>query len=279
MPLKKNKHPLVSVVIPVYNGERYLDEAIKSILNQSYKNFELIIVDDFSKDKSFVIVKKYAEKDKRITAIKNEKNIGQSRTVRKGLGLAKGKYFCKLDNDDVADKDRLKIEVEFMEKNPEYVVVGSDINIVNEESKTVHYRKYPRTDEDIRKTIFYKSPFAFPSTCIRLAAMRKIKDYNNGLTFSEDYMLWYELLKLGKGANLKKPLLNYRISPHQAKSASLKVLLKETIEVQKRIFADVGRVPLFARVNHFLLKVLYYFPNELVLWMFKSVEYENKIKS
>lgn len=108
--------PFVSVVMPVYNCERFVSFAIESILNQTYKNFEFIIIDDGSSDNTLSILKTYSKKDKRIKIIINQKNLNQSKSIKKALRLAKGEYFIKMDNDDISDEKRIEKEVYFMEK-------------------------------------------------------------------------------------------------------------------------------------------------------------------
>lgn len=274
------KYPLVSVVMPVYNGEKFLKESIESILNQTYKNFEFIIVNDASTDNSEKIIKYYEKKDKRIKYFKNKKNLGQSESVKKGINFSKGKYFFKLDNDDIADKSRLKKIVDFFENNQEYIVVGSNIKIINEKSKVVGTRIYPKTDKDIRKCLFYKSPFAFPATGIRMKYLKKVIRKNKLIfkfKYANDYLLWYELLKLGKGLNFNDFLLSYRISEYQAKSKKTKEQLLETIEIQKIIFKQENNVPFLARLSNFLLHLLLLFPSKFIIYLFKKIEYKKSL--
>lgn len=264
--------PLVSVVMPVYNAEKYLSQAIESILNQTYKNFEFIIIDDCSTDKSWEIIQKYAKKDKRINSFKNKNNLGQSKTVLKGINIAKGEYFLKFDNDDISAEDRIEKEVNFMEENRDYVVVGSNLKIINEENQVIGIREYPKKDEEIRKIIYYKSPFAYPAICIRKKAIDKV-NYPTIFKYTDDYLLWWRLLKIGKGYNLDDFLVSYRIHSTQVKNKSLKIQLKETLEVQKIIFRE-SKPPLKAKIINLILKILFFLPGDFVLWLFKKVEYK-----
>jgi len=269
--------PLVSVVMPVYNGERFLRDAIESILNQTYKNFEFIIVDDGSTDNSLKIIKEYQKKDKRIRLIENKKNLGQAKSLNKGLSLAKGKYYAKIDSDDIACKTRIEKEVDFLERNNNYVVVGSNLEIIDENNNTIGYRFYHQEDREIRKLIIIKSPFAHPSVMIKLSALKKIY-YDESFLYCEDYDLWFKLLKYGKGKNLSHFLLKYRVSKNQVKSKRLKIQLKETIQVQRKYLFTKEYFSILALINHLLLHILYFLPNFLVLWLFKKVEFKS-IKS
>jgi len=266
------KQPLVSVVMPVYNGERFLKEAIESILNQTYKNFEFIIVDDGSTDNSLKIIEEYQKRDKRIKLIKNKKNLGMAKSLNKSLRIAKGKYYVKMDSDDISDKERLNKELFFLENNKEYLIVGSNLEVIDDENETIGYRYYPQNDEDIRNLIIIKNPFAHPSVMVRMNVLKKIF-YDEKLKASDDYDLWFKLLKYGKGKNLSDFLLKYRVSKNQVKSKRLKIQLKETIQVQRKYLFTKEYFSIFALINHFLLHILYFLPNFLVLWLFKKVEF------
>lgn len=266
-----NNKPLVSVVMPVYNGEKFLPQAIESILNQTYKNFEFIIIDDASTDGSFEIIKKYAKKDKRIKFMRNKKNLGQTEALINSKKLIKGKYFFKMDSDDIANPKRLEKQVNFLENNQNYIIVGSNLKVIDENSKLIGYRFYPRTDEEIRKTIFFKSPFAHPTICFRTSIISRIF-YDNIFKYAEDYYLWFKFLKVGKGYNLDDLLVSYRISRSQVKNLQLKNQLKETIKIQKIIFSESKKIPVKARIYHFLHKLLLFLPSTLVLCLFKKIE-------
>ena len=272
-------NPLVSIIMPVFNAEKFLRKSIESILNQTYKNFEFIIIDDGSTDGSREIIKDYAKTDRRINFVKNEMNLGQTRTVKRGIKLARGKYFFKIDNDDLAHKDRLKLITEFLENNNNYVVVGSNIKIINEKGKIIGYRIYPETDKEIRTRLFYKSPFASPVVGIRMDILKKIflmDELILKFNYAGDYILWYKILKYGRGANLREFLLNYRIRDDQVKSKKTKEQLKETIEIQKIIFKYEKNTPLLARLNHLLLKLFFLLPSRIIIFLFKMIEYKKR---
>lgn len=265
--------PLVSIIMPVYNSEKFLEEAILSILNQTYKNFEFIIIDDASTDSSWEIIKKYKTIDRRIKAIRNKPNLGVTKTLRKGINLTKGKFIARMDADDISSNTRLEEQVNFLLNNPDYVLVGSQINIIDEEGNIIGKRNYPLTDSQIRKTLFFKSPFAHPSVCIKAASLKKF-NYSPKFLTVQDYYLWYQLLQLGKGANLNKFLLYYRIHKNQEKIKKMRLQLRETIEVQEIVFAKRKTIPLRAKANNMLLKILLYLPKNIIFWLFKIKEYK-----
>lgn len=274
--IRKKSFPLVSVIMLVYNAEKFLREAIDSILNQTYKNFEFIIIYDKSEDGSAEIIKDYLKKDKRIRFFKNKKKLGRYKSFEKGVYLAKGEFILMMDSDDVSKKNRIYKEVSFLMKNKEYVVVGSQIKILNEKGKIIGQRVYPKEDEEIRKMIYFKSPFAYPSACIKREILLKIKFYKfyEKFDLAYDYYLWYEVLKYGKGKNLDDFLLYYRISEKQTKFRLLKSQLDDTIQVQKIIFKDKKYIPILAKINHLMLNLLLYLPSKIVYWLFKKIEYK-----
>jgi len=267
------KQPLVSVIMPVYNGEKFLRDSIESILNQTYKNFEFIIVDDGSTDNSVRIIKEYQKKDKRIKLIENKKNLGASKALKIGLKNTKGFYYFRMDCDDISYKNRLEKELDFLEKNKDYVIVGSNLEIIDEDKKKIGYRFYPQENEEIKKTLIFKNPFAYSSTMIRLELLKKIF-YDEKYLYCEDYDLWFKLLKYGKGKNLPDFLIKYRINKNQIKSRRLKNQLKETIEIQKKYLFTKEYFSFLALLNHILLNTLFFFPNFLIMWLFKKVEFK-----
>lgn len=208
--MKKPNNPLVSVIMPTYNTEKYVVQAVKSILNQTYKNFEFIIVDDCSTDTTLSILKCFEKKDKRIILIQNKENLGVTRSLNKALESAKGKYIIRMDADDWAYPNRFELQVETMEKNPQVVVSGSYVEVCNSMLETIYVRKYHRSDIDIRKHIFRYSPFAHPATIWRTNILKKER-YNEMLTTCQDYELYFRVGKFGKFLNLDKTLLKLRL--------------------------------------------------------------------
>ena len=131
------KNPKVTVLMSVYNGEKYLQEAIDSILEQTFKDFEFLIINDGSTDKTGEILESYH--DLRIKIINNEKNIGLTKSLNKGLKLARGEYIARQDADDISMPERLEKEVEFLETHQDYAVVGAFAKIINKNSEILFF--------------------------------------------------------------------------------------------------------------------------------------------
>ncbi|MCS7093307.1 MAG: glycosyltransferase [Patescibacteria group bacterium] len=264
------KKPLVSVIMPVYNAEKFLSQAIESILNQTYKNFEFIIIDDYSTDNSKEILKTYLKRDKRIKVFFNRKNLGIEKVLMKTKKIFRGKYYARMDADDISRKDRLEKQIDFLENNPDYVIVGSNIRIIDENNKILGLRKYPETHQEIVDYLYLGNPFAHPSVCLKADVLKK-EFYNEKFKNAEDYYLWWRILKLGKGLNLQDYLVDYRFHSNQIKLKQLKNQLKASIQIQDHIFKKSNNVPFIARINHFRLRLTSFLPSRLIYSLFRAI--------
>ena len=203
---------LISVIMSVYNGEKYLVQAIDSILNQTYQNFEFIIIDDCSTDNSSHILQEYAQKDSRIKIIKKEKNIGIKGFIENlnlGISIAEGKYIARMDQDDVSLPERFQKQVDFLENNPEITLVGAQLNLINEQNKITGEAIAALQHRDIVKRITSQIQLFHP-----VIMFRKDQNiqYREKFLYCEDYDLYLNLITQGKKlANLNEKLLNYRI--------------------------------------------------------------------
>lgn len=204
------KKPKISVIMPVYNGELYLKEALASIFNQTFKNFELIVIDDGSTDKTLEILKKIA--DKRLKILINKNNLGLSKALNKGVFAAKGEYIARCDVDDVNDKNRFKKQVDFLDQNPKYVLVGSNADAINTKSRKIGFLKMPETDKQIRRSIIIRNNILHPSVMLRMETLKEVGNYRELFNLgAEEYDLWFRLLKKGKAYNLQEPLIKRRL--------------------------------------------------------------------
>lgn len=198
-------NPIVSIILPTYNGEKFISRSIHSVLNQSFNDWELIVIDDGSKDDILKKVWEFSSKDGRIRCLKNENNLGIQKSLNRGLKEARGKYIARIDDDDVwIDEDKLKKQVEFLEKNPGYVVVGTGVVVMDENEKEMLRYVLPGNDEDIRKKILRKNCFAHSSVMFSREAALSLGGYDESKEklHVEDYNLWLRMGKIGKFANL-----------------------------------------------------------------------------
>ncbi len=213
------KNPDISVVMSVYNGEKYLREAIKSILNQTFKDFEFIIVNDGSTDKSLEIIKSY--NDPRIVFIDQE-NKGLAAALNVGIKAAKGKYIARMDADDISYSERLKKQIEFMENHPEYVAIGSWANYITDDGEYLYMCKMPIESLSLKSSLPYECPFIHSSVSMRTEIVRAVGGYKDvgRYFYQEDILLWIDLSRIGKFYNILEPLLNFRITPSSCQQHS-----------------------------------------------------------
>lgn len=263
----------ISVIMPVYNTASFLKEAIDSILNQTFIDFEFIILDDFSDDWSYEILKNYQEKDNRIKLFRNEKNMWISFTRNKLISLTSTNYILSQDSDDISLDNRLELSYNFLENNLEFWVVSGNNIVIDEQSNIIWYRIYY---DDIKNTILKKSPISQPSSMFRKDIFLKMWWYDKSLNYGEDYDLWIRFFQNGyKIKNLDNDLLKYRIRKWQSKSDKLKQTIKNTILIQKKAIKN-GLKPSFLDIVYiFLENILLFLPNRLVLFLFKKLEYKN----
>lgn len=231
---------LVSVVLPAYNAELYLKEAIDSVLAQTFTDFELLLLNDGSTDKTEEIILSY--NDSRIVYVRNEENLGLIGTLNKGMALAKGKYIARMDADDICFPDRFIKQFEFLEKNQDYVVCGTSAYRFYEDISDRKAFNPPLTDENIRVRLFFNSGFIHPSVMFRTDVVRDhYLGFSDDYKYAEDYFFWMDLLKYGKGFNLKEKLLYYRVlatSQTAVGNANMEKRKEVLGNIHKRYFTD-----------------------------------------
>lgn len=211
--MKKSK---VSVIMPVYNGERYIREAIKSILNQTYKNFELLIIDDCGQDKSMDIVRAYAKIDDRIRIIYNRSNKGIAYSRNVGLDVCDGEYIAIMDDDDYAFNYRLSKQVEFLDNNPQYDVVGGKAKWIDGEGRVIKPEIDLLKDEKKIKTMFlFFNIFNNSEVMFRKEIVDKYNiRYEDGLLGMEDFKFWIRVSKISAISNIDDLILLHRMTPN-----------------------------------------------------------------
>jgi glycosyltransferase involved in cell wall biosynthesis len=200
--------PKITVLMPVYNNEKFLRESVDSILNQTFKDFEFIIINDGSTDRTKKILNAY--KDFRIRVIDNDKNIGITRSLNKGLGLAKGEYIARMDGDDISLPERLERQVKFLENNPKVVLLGNWVEIIDGDGNLRSITRYPTNHCFITWIFLFKTCLAHPTVMYRKKEVLKINGYNSMLSYTQDYDLWVRLSKIGKIGQIPEVLLKIR---------------------------------------------------------------------
>lgn len=206
-----NTAPTLSVVMSVYNAGDYLYKAVDSILNQTFQDFEFIIIEDCSTDNSLQILEEYAEKDSRIILIKKDKNKGVKGFIENlniGLEKAKGKYIARMDNDDISLPDRFEKQIALLENDPELFIVGSSLEMIDENDTTIKIFPALPDNDSIKNTMFKNIALYHPSLMFRNENVH----YREKMVSCEDYDLYFRLmLENKKMANIPEPLFKYRV--------------------------------------------------------------------
>lgn len=209
----------ISVIMSVYNCEKYLRESIESICNQDYKNFEFLIVNDASTDNSEKIILEIAEKDNRIRYIKNEKNIGLTKSLNKLISMASGELIARMDADDIAVNNRFSQQVRIFRENLEIECVFTNAVIIDKDSKYVCNSWIPNNCEKVIKLMPYFNYIIHPTVMFKKTLVNKIGGYNEKFIKGQDKELWERFIKNNvKFYYLNSKLLRYRINPNSVRS-------------------------------------------------------------
>lgn len=228
--------PLVSVLTSCYNAAEFLPEAIESILKQTFKDFEFILIDDGSTDNTLDIISGYAAKDDRIVIIK-KKNTGLADSLNIGIWKARGELIARMDADDISLPDRLEKQVAYFQKHRDVILLGSGCNEIDKEGRVVKQHHYPIGHRSLIRCFERDgSPFPHSSVIYKTEVVKRINGYRNRLNGAEDLDLWMRLSSLGKISCLNVPLVKLR--KHEASI---------TARSEKSIILSYG-----ARVSHLL---------------------------
>lgn len=209
--------PIVSVVMPVFNAERFVHKAIESIFNQTLKNFEFIIVNDASEDKTAEVIHSCAKKDKRIRLINNDKNLKIAHALNIGVCAARTDLIARIDADDISHTERLEIQYDYLMRHPKVAIVGANISITDGNGKEIWKREYPARSEDLKKIMLRYSPFAHPAVMFRKKVFKEFGGYDPKMIPCEDIDLWFKIGAKYKLGTIPKTLVKYSLS---AKSGS-----------------------------------------------------------
>jgi len=226
--------PLVSVIMPAYNAEKYIAKSIRSIICQTYKNWELIIVNDGSTDGTAQIIQEFLQKDSRLKLLDNGTNKGLIVTRNKGLAASNGKYIANLDSDDLANSERLEKQVAFLENNTAHVLLGSACIHIDAKGKKIASieRNIPN---DHLKTLLLFSNYFINSSVMMRADQAKTLRYIEGFAPAEDYQFFSQLCKLGSVGNLNEKLVEYRIHDQNVSSLQKGEKLSAVKKIQEAL--------------------------------------------
>ena len=202
--------PKVSIVMAVCNGERYVREAVESILNQTFADFEFIIIDDGSTDSTWSILTAYAAQDSRVVLIRNQENIGLTRSLNKGLALAQGEYLARQDADDVSLPERLEWQVAFLDQHVKCSLVASHASEIDDNCNVVGYMTPPSGNSKLQADLMRWNFLPHGSVMFRSSAVRRMGGYDPTYQYAQDYDLWLRLAEVADLACLAHPLYQLR---------------------------------------------------------------------
>lgn len=234
--------PLVSVLMPCYNAEDHLEDAMQSILNQTYSNIEVIAINDCSKDKTSEILHRMATEDSRIKVVDNEENLRLIKTLNKGVKLCNGDYIARMDSDDIALPHRIEKEVLFLEQNKDHDIVSSlflAFPTDNPAKKDLHHN--PLRHEDLKAYMLFKSGICHPAVMIRKRVFTELNlEFEMEYLHVEDYAFWSKAIYQTKIANIGEPLLLYRVHPNQVSTLNEQLQLDNKKKVFKIHCSQLG---------------------------------------
>lgn len=231
------QQPLVSVLMTVFNSEQFIREAIDSLLQQTYENIEIIIVNDGSTDTTCEIIESY--KDNRIVYKDNGKNIGIVKSRNLAIETAKGKYLATLDSDDISMPDRIREQVEFMEAHADFGMCGTYYHIIDGEGKTLTDVRFPDNDIDVKTHFIAGNCFCHSSVMVR-SGITDAMFFSEAFPMAEDFELWYRISKKTKVRNIPSFLTKYRMHGSNISMNKKKAMYGYIKTISRQMFEDIG---------------------------------------
>ncbi len=273
--------PKVSIILPCHNGAKYLPRAIASVQAQTFTDWEFIVIDDGSSDGTAGLVAETSQKDARVKLLRNEKNLGIQKSLNRGLVAGRGEYVARIDDDDEwADKDKLKKQVEFLDSNPEHGIVGTGIIEADENGAEIFRYRQPLRDEDVRRKILKQNCFTHSSVMFRRGAVIELGGYpeTEETKHVEDYDLWLRLGEKWKFANLPDYATKFTLRPGNISSSNKIDQFQKDIRLSRKYLGLYrGGVWVVARgylrlLAYRLVSLLPKSAMRLALRIYKSVE-------
>lgn len=276
--MQKSK-PFLSVLMTAYNAENYIGLAIESILKQTYKNFEFIIIEDCSTDNTWEVIQKYSKKDKRIIRIKNKKNLKAGGSSNKGIKLCKGKYIVRMDADDWSYPDRIEKQVTYMENNNDIVVSGGAMVVCDENLQPVGIRNYATGDKEIRESMLRLNQIPHPASIWRRDALERTNLYPTDLGISEDYALTLEISQYGLLGNIDETLIKFRVHTKSISNSKMALQQKATLVISDKAVKEYGYKETIKDKAWKLLQriTMYTVPPKLKRWLLNKAVLGKKI--
>ena len=264
----------LTVIMPVYNGERFIAESIDSVLTQTFQDFELLILNDNSKDNTLKILQSYQQKDSRIRVINKLENIGPANLRNEAITLAKTEYIALLDADDIAMPTRFEKQMHFLKNNPDYGVCGSWFTFFGDKKhKTV---KHQETHKGLKVQMLKNCCIGNPTVMFKKSHLGELR-FENKYVPAEDYALWSQLIAKTKFYNIQESLLNYRWHPNNISQTKVENLKKSEVVIKKKQLVNFGIAFDNTDINYYLnaVNLTKGLSKNVIL---KTIKASNKIK-
>lgn len=280
--------PAISVVMSAYNAEKYLQESVESILNQSFADFEFLITDDCSTDNTLIMLKEYASKDSRIKLMSNSENIGLTKSLNRMIDVSRGDFIARFDADDVSCEQRFQKQIEYMRKHPEIGVCATNVEKLNGSIKKKNTRNFFE-HEEIKAALLFNNVIPHTAVMIRSKLFKEHGfRYNEEYKIIQDYELWQRLVKYTRFHILKDVLAMFRIldsgvSGQSSKKPNYRERVLQNIYIA--VLGDLEIIPSEAEINSHIMVAgnrINHSLDTLLLceeWLLKLLAANNKICS
>jgi glycosyltransferase involved in cell wall biosynthesis len=265
-----NMIPIVSIILPTYNGARTIARAIESVIEQSYTAWELLVVEDGSTDGVADIVHAFSARDSRIRYIKNETNLGIQKSLNKGIAEAKGKYIARIDDDDFwTDREKLSLQCELVQNDPSIVLVGTGVTVVDEKGTELFRYLFPETDTAIRRSILYKNCFAHSTVLFSKEVALAAGGYGEtkDVRHVEDYDLWLRMGTLGTFFNIPRYAIGFTVHAGSISSKNKSDQLRKNlalIKKHRKEYSGYGRALVVGWLRLGLYQLVWLVPDALL---------------
>ena len=240
--LKISDESTISVLMAVFNGAQYLEATLQSILDQSFRNFELVIVDDASSDETPEILRKVSRFDSRVAVLTNPRNLKLASSLNRGLEACRSEYIARSDADDLYHPDRLRIQLDFMERNPKVGVVSSAFHRIDSSGNHLRTTIPPSRNGEIKQALLFRNCILHPGAMFRKSTVMDVGGYDPDFDYAEDYDLWARLFDRTQFTQIREPLVSYRRHPQSIMNASRTVSKECSLHVSCRLLSGfLGR--------------------------------------
>lgn len=257
-----NSNSEISIVMSTYNGEKYLKQSIESILSQTFRDFEFLIIDDGSTDNSWQILQDYAKKDSRVKVFRNEQNLGLTKSLNRGLSRAKGEYIARMDDDDISLPTRLEKQFQFMEQNPSVVLCGVRVLVIDQAGEEIGRKNLPLKHKDIKNKLLFNNQFIHSSLFFK----NDLGIYNEKFARAQDYEFVLRVASRHQVVNLPEYLVKWRA---RQGSLSFSGVKQQKCAIKARYWAITKYgYPKALGILHIILRTIWLLiPKSIARWL------------